>query len=454
LVKVSLISYSSEDPADLISHAARTCYSVDVPKMGDKLDIENQLFKTGHHTTLQHNYFTFNIDGLSVSSATFGLHLCHPFYNTDQRSGRYSKMYKNPDFEEIRTNILNYYPNCNIEEVINFLKIGRQIYKDNMKNAEKIALQFIKKDRPFLAKKNIKDIETLANKIAQEQMRVFLSTIFPTALDYTINLSTIVTMYYSAWSPELRDITKQMKDIILDKYPNLSYMFKEQRETNWYLKSNIKDCGVCEEPKLNDLNITFPQKMKYNFISKTENNINTKCFSPENLNNNFFLIESDIEVSIATMAQDQRHRTLKRSEPVLTGNFYLPPILGILNLKEKAIEYMKEYIKLYNNIDKNLALSIIPYGAMVNYRKYGDVNAIIHEQEKRLCWATQEEIYNLSRQLHEKLSEKKNCEEIANQMCPSCYKGGCTEGGRYCGRDTSKIEKTVYGKTFIPIRKI
>ena len=102
MIKVSLIAKTNELPLNLISHAARTCYTANVPEMGTTMDVENNLFKTGHHTTLQHNFFTFNISGLSVSSTIFGLHLTHPFYNTDQRSGRFSKMYVKPDFEEER----------------------------------------------------------------------------------------------------------------------------------------------------------------------------------------------------------------------------------------------------------------------------------------------------------------------------------------------------------------
>ena len=97
MIKVSLIAKTDEIPLNLVSHAAKTCYTSKVPEMGKLIDVENNLFKTGHHTTFQHNFFTFNIDGLSISSATFGLHLTHPFYNTDQRSGRFSKMYSNPD---------------------------------------------------------------------------------------------------------------------------------------------------------------------------------------------------------------------------------------------------------------------------------------------------------------------------------------------------------------------
>ncbi len=100
-VKVKQIAATNVDPITLASHAARTCYAADVPELGEIIDVENRLFRTGHHSTLEHNYYTFNIDGIPVSSMVFGLHLTAPFYNTDQRSGRFSKMYDNPDMNEI-----------------------------------------------------------------------------------------------------------------------------------------------------------------------------------------------------------------------------------------------------------------------------------------------------------------------------------------------------------------
>ena len=144
MIKVSLIAKTDEIPLNLVSHAAKTCYTSKVPEMGKLIDVENNLFKTGHHTTFQHNYFTFNIDGLSISSATFGLHLTHAFYNTDQRSGRFSKMYSKPDYEEIKNYIVKYWGDKNIDDVLNFIQKGIQIYQENIEKATEIVGNFIK----------------------------------------------------------------------------------------------------------------------------------------------------------------------------------------------------------------------------------------------------------------------------------------------------------------------
>src|SRR3989344_1287129 len=86
----------------LASHAAQKCYQEESPEMGDMINVENRLFKTSHHTTLEHHSFTFDIEGISVSDITFGARLTSPFYNSDQRSGRFcAMMFLNPNFTSI-----------------------------------------------------------------------------------------------------------------------------------------------------------------------------------------------------------------------------------------------------------------------------------------------------------------------------------------------------------------
>lgn len=446
MIKVSLIAKTSELPNNLISHAAKTCYTSKVPEMGNVMDVENNLFKTGHHTTLQHNYFTFNIEGLSVSSTIFGLHLTNPFYNTDQRSGRFSKMYAKPDFEEIKTYILKYWTGCDINTVMSFIQKGTEIYQNNIEKATQIAIEFIKEERPFA---NDEYLTMNAPKIAQEQLRMFISTIAPTALDFTLNLSAITALWRSAWSPEMREITNQIRELVLAEYPDLSYMFNEEfrRTDNWSPKMNFENPKVLKEPRLLGFDIELSKDINLKSIAK--DSVDIRYFTPENMNNTISFIKSKIEVSLATMGQDQRHRTIKRGIPELNGNFYLPPILETLGLEKEAQEYLNEYAKLIKNIDKNLALAIAPYGIMSTYSKCGDLNAVIHEQEKRLCWSAQEEIYNLSRQSHDKLLQNGN-NDIAELMTPACYKKACIEGRRYCGRDVAKLKND----KSIPKRKI
>ena len=88
MIKVQLVAHTNANPLELTSHAALICYQAEMPEVGKILDVENRLFKVGHHTTLQHFFFTFAIEGIAVGDITFGMHLASPFYNSDQPSGR------------------------------------------------------------------------------------------------------------------------------------------------------------------------------------------------------------------------------------------------------------------------------------------------------------------------------------------------------------------------------
>ena len=256
-------------------------------------------------------------------------------------------------------------------------------------------------------------------------------------------------MYRSAWSPELRYIVSQMKDLVLKEYPDLGYMFDEKtvRDSNWAPKMNFEDIKIKTSPTCEVLEINFNKTVQLDITTK--DSVDLRYFTPENMDNSVSTIKTKVELSLATMGQDQRHRTIKRSTPELTGSFYLPPILKELGLEKTALEYMEQYAELAKRIDKNLALAIAPYGVMSSYTKLSDLNGLIHEQEKRLCWSAQEEIYNLSRQFNEYLMNH-NHEDIAEKLTPACYKKACIEGRRYCGRDVSKLK---FDKN-IPIRKI
>jgi hypothetical protein len=97
-------------------------------------------------------------------------------------------------------------------------------------------------------------------------------------------------------------------------------------------------------------------------------------------------------------------------------------------------------------------MSIAPYGAVVNYNKGCTINALIHEQAKRLCWCAQEEIYNLSRLLRQLIEEKyPDNKQLLRVFEPPCMMTGrCMEGPGYCGRNISPLLPV---KEFFPAKK-
>lgn len=453
-MKVKLLYTTNSKPEESASHAALTCYAAEVPEMGKMIDVEKRLFNVSHHTTLQHFSFTFQIEDIAVSDITLGLHLTHPFYNSDQRSGRYcAKMFVEPNFEAISDYIKTHWPQVGEKEraeAVAFVKFGTGIYHKNISAATDIAKIFLKEERRFIQEKAV---EMNGPKIAQEQLRVFISTIFPTAIDYTVNLTALAAMHESAWTPAMKYVTSEMVKQVCEKFPEISYMFKpERRRTDeWSPELLSTNTEIKYKPELK----MFPlsDRTVNSFIKAVDSlkhPLDKLHFSPELMDNSHFGIETEVEISVATMGQDQRHRTIRRSTPMFTGNFYLPPIIRELRLEKEATELMSKWLELKKTIPASLFAALAPYGAMVKYEKNSPFNALIHEQAKRLCWCAQEEIYHLSRLLRLALSAQGH-DSLLSITEPPCYqKGLCGEGDRYCGRDI-KLRET---GDFFPERKI
>ncbi|NIA18372.1 MAG: hypothetical protein GWO79_00635, partial [Actinobacteria bacterium] len=356
-------------------------------------------------------------------------------------------------FLKIQNYIKTYWPNLSNtqnDKIINYIKKGVNIYHENIKKASEISKKFLKEERPFV---NDKLLEMNAPKVAQEQMRMFIPVIFPTGFDFTVNLTALVAMYNSAWNPVMRSVTKEMARVAAQKFPELEFMFKgeNRRQKEWSPKLDSQKGKIKYKPELELLKISGEDK----FVEPGHEDmhpIDLLHFLPETMANQVGEIGTEVEISLATMGQDQRHRTIRRSQPKLTGNFYLPPIPREIGLEEKASELLSEWKDIYKEVSHSLAIILAPYGAMVSYEKFGSFNAIAHEQGKRLCWCAQEEIYHIGRLLRLKIGEKKgNNSPLLHLFEPACYpKGICGEGARYCGRDI-KLRKM---GDYFPERKV
>lgn len=428
--KVQLLSESTADPIELSSHAAKTCYTSKVPEMGKTIDVRSRLFNTGHHSTIQHNYYTFNIDNMSESNSCFGLYMLSPFYASDQRSGRFSKMYQDPNFAELQNHLLHFYDMKDVNTALNFIIHGYDIYAANKLKLDAKAKDIIKQERPSATEKYI---EQNAPKLAQEQLRMFLSMAFPTSLDYTINLSALASLYRTAWNPELKQVIQQMVNILVAKYPHIEFMFdpkhKSTMEWNPKLLSNNNQIKYKPTLTIEDINVDSL------VLPEEKDKVYLGLYDPNCSENSVNYIRTKVNASAGTMRQDQRHRSIKRGPISFTGDFYLPPLLNGLSTEAKNLN--NEFLQLHGKIPETLWTMVAPYGTMVEYTKLADINALLNEQQKRTCWCAQEEIYHLSTSLRKQLIEKLGSKHpLIDQISPACYKDGkCCEGVRYCGRN-------------------
>lgn len=101
-MKVKLIRYTP-DPERLVAVAARLCYSpIGVEDLDEKLDIRSArklvrfVIKSGHHSTVEHIYFSFGIEG--ISRALSHQLVRHRIASFNQQSQRYVKFIENYEY--------------------------------------------------------------------------------------------------------------------------------------------------------------------------------------------------------------------------------------------------------------------------------------------------------------------------------------------------------------------
>lgn len=93
--KVRLLAWT-EKAYDLAIASARTCYAPElktVDSVNDKLRdfLGTMIYDAGHHTPFQHPTFVFGLEGVSRQFVWAFLH-SHPYYNSEQQSQRYVVM--------------------------------------------------------------------------------------------------------------------------------------------------------------------------------------------------------------------------------------------------------------------------------------------------------------------------------------------------------------------------
>ena len=453
MLSVQLIAKSDVSPLRLSSDGARSCYEPTQPTDDKVIDVENKNFNVGHHTVVQHSAFTFFIEGIAIGDITMGLHLYHPFYVSGQRSGRFCfGMFSDPD---IPSQIADYISSIYeiekdlLERIGDYIQNSTYFFTHYLDQATQTAADFLRAERPHVSEKYITQN---AKKIAQEQLRMFIPVIFPTGVQFSANLYTVAAMYRTAWSPVMKKVTEMMVEEIIKLYPELQFMF--QRRQSCFEPIIPEFIGARQSP---DCSLIAIDDSDTSIMGTPEEMFpfDTLQFDPCFMVNNTLDITSEVEISLATMGQDQRHRMVRRSLFHFTGNVYCPPILYQLGLEDHLSQTMRNWLNLVDYVsDVFLSASLAPYGAMVRYKKKANLNAFMHEQGKRTCWCAQEEIYNLARKLRQSISsevvDSTRKDELLTVLSPPCFQTGiCGEGGRYCGRDLAAPHSD-----YFPARKV
>lgn len=512
---VTLIDYT-KNAFNLSIASARTCYSAkgilfpdDMEKSEKSVEIRDAVAKStkkaGHLTTRQHPQFIFAVDKVSRQFVWSFLH-SHPYYNSEQVSQRYVEV--NTDNMYVPESLSGKL----LEDYLAAIHFATKAYSD-----------FIEILKPFVEKEYFAIYKSRAHypdkwqspikKRCLEVARYFLPLATHTYLYHTINGLTLHRYHrlvnkYDV-PEEQRIVVQQMIAAVKDVDP----LFIDEMEDPLPLEETIEfqffkehlneaESKTLTEEFINEfdaeLNGSYSKMVAYSVnadkiladsvravagISRSQLNdtdavnqvlspatnhhlgstLNETTMSP--ITRALFNVNYTFKKRISHTAdsQDQRHRMVPASRPVLFRHFTGKPDFITPAIVEKYPELKAKYAetmeKIFANINAFLAnggsdeysLYLYPNAFPIRFYESGDLLNLHHKFKARTCFNAQEEIFSAS------VDEIKGIQEvhpeIGKWLRPPCWmrfkadiKPVCPEGDKFCGVQVWKKEIEDYAR--------
>lgn len=512
--EVKLVNVFAEPYNNAVA-TARTCYSsrvIEVPEVsGQGQDPETQAkrqaqrdriaastFEAGHHTTLQHAHLQFTLSGVSRHFLWSFLH-ASPFYNSEQQSQRYVHMKSGhvmePDLGSAP--LQQIYRDC--------VQMQTEAYERLTEVLTPVAGRFYYGLFPARQKQAEKYQKEL-RKRAQEVARYVLPIGTHANLYHTISLLTLLRYHHMAAQADVPSETRQVVQAMVDAVRDYDPLVEKLLETPMALAempeapfweqapvtgkraflrhfdaslqgrvSRLVDFkgaqeGVMAEAVREVLGL-LPEEMSdaealalildpaRNQVLSTTLNNNTLS----KLNRVLFHASYTFRKKISHSAdsQDQRHRMVPGSRPVLGLHLDAEPDFITPRLIHEDAEAQALYVQTMDQIWKTVfrlleggasleaVAYLLPNAVAVRFTESGDLLNLHHKLKARLCYNAQEEIWQASLDELEQIAEVNP--QIARYLRPPCglrQMAGrtpfCPEGNRYCGVPVWRLEPSAY----------
>lgn len=238
-------------------------------------------------------------------------------------------------------------------------------------------------NKPFFDEKRIK-------KLAQENARYFLSVLTPTSMVYTASYRQL--NYLCNW---MKNFENSDVDLIRKLAPFAKKFAKSLEEMN------LLDKDLMNDNKGRDFSLFAKRKRAENFDESYSVNYSG---------------------SFASLAQAQRHRTLKYEIiPIVPPEFYVPELIkNNENLKKLWLHDMKKVEHLH------------PQAELVMINERGTPEDFVLKTQERLCSCAQLEIMQQTlNTLNRYVNETKN-EDVKEFLKPQTKGARCLNGGFKC----------------------
>jgi thymidylate synthase ThyX len=490
--RVTLRNYFAH-PFDSAIAAARTCYSpriIGAEEITDKqrVTIGSATYYGGHHTVFQHAHFEFGLENISRQFVWSFLH-AHPFYNSEQQSQRYVRLDR----------AQAYVP----AEGTHFGAAERAIYEKAVTRAwnhyRELTRVLQPTARDILADiwhvsemshpKRVQKVERQAEKRAIEVARYVLPVAAFTTMVHTLSgivLHRLWRMHAASDTPsEARHVIAQMVERVREVDPQFFDRFDNapmDEPPEWQAPVHDGEAFSREfDAKLAGLTsrlVDYPPRaipvmadayravMGLTVAECTDAEALDRMLNPAR--NPYRRETLDIGVHAPMMralqhanftfakkishtadSQDQRHRMVPGSRPLLTladtrSPDYIAPMLirdnqRAMEIYERAMEeaWAAKNELLDRGVPLEFALYLLPNAKAIRLVESGSLLHLLHKWTMRTCFNAQEEIYQSS--IEEVEQVRGVLPELARYIGPPCHlRAGistpiCTEGSHFCG---------------------
>ncbi len=480
-------------PFDSAIAAARTCYSPRIIAPEEitekqRINIGAATFYGGHHTVYQHAHFEFGLENVSRQFVWSFLH-AHPFYNSEQQSQRYVRLdraqaYVPPEGEHFGPEERAIYERA-ITRAWDFYRELTAILRPGAHEILADIWHLSSMSHPKRAQK----VERQAEKRAIEVARYVLPVGAFTTMVHTLSgivLHRLWRMQSASDTPtEARLVVDEMVARVREADPQFFDRFDTEpmdelpewqqargdgdafaREfdarlegrTSKLLDSSPRAAAVIAQAYRAVLGLTAEACADAEAIDRLLNparnpyrlqtlNIGVHAPMMRALQHASFTFAK--KISHTADSQDQRHRMVPGSRPLLTladtraPDAVLPMLIAD---NQRAREVYEQAVAeawaaknelLDRGVPHEYALYVLPNAKAIRLVESGSLLHLLHKWTMRTCFNAQEEIYQASMEEIEQVAALHP--ELARYVGPPCHLRAsitspiCTEGSHFCG---------------------
>jgi thymidylate synthase ThyX len=490
--RVTLRNYFSH-PFDSAIAAARTCYSsrLIVPEEvteKQRVTIGSGTYFGGHHTVYQHAHFEFGLENISRQFVWSFLH-AHPFYNSEQQSQRYVRLDRAQAYVPAENRTFGPAERSIYEKAV---ARSWEYYRELTRVLEPSArgiLSDIWHVSEMSHPRRVQKVARQSEKRAIEVARYVLPVAAFTTMVHTVSgivLHRLHRMQAVNDTPsearlvigEMLERVREIDPQFFDRFDNEpmqdppewkgaamdgAAFAREFDENLAGLTSRLTDYSPRAMETIAQgyravMGLTgaeCPDAEALDRVLNTARNpyrretLNVGVHAPmmRPLDNAHFTFAK--KISHTADSQDQRHRLIPGSRPLLTladtrSSDYMTPML--IRENGRALEIYQEAMEtawtaknelIDRGVPREFALYLLPNAKAIRLVESGSLLHLLHKWTMRTCFNAQEEIYQAS--MDEVAQVRAAFPELARYIGPPCHlRAGistpiCTEGSHFCG---------------------